>query len=139
MAVNQVLASVVVRRPIDEVWEVISDADAFQKWCKMFHFEGGPFAEGKDLKLVLPLGFLKLRVPVTITRFEDQDELRWDASFGGFHGSHWLRVRALNDEQTQVSHGEEYTGLRWIWPHIRHEVHQEYQKAADDLQRFLEA
>lgn len=137
MAANQVWASVVVRRPINEVWDVIADADQFKSWCKMFWFEGGPFEQDKHMTLVLPLRLFRVRVPVTITRFDAQDELRWEAKFGFFRGSHWLRIRALNDEQTQISHGEDYEGLSWIWPRIRNEVHAEYQKAADALAGYL--
>lgn len=139
MAGNQVLASVVARRPIDEVWETIADADRYKEWCEMFWFEGGPFEQDKKMTLVLPLGPFHARVPVTITRFdEDAEELRWEAKLGFLRGSHWLRIHALNDEQTQISHGEDFDGLSWIWPRIRHEVHAEYQKAADGLARFLE-
>lgn len=137
MAANQVWASVVVRRPIQDVWEVISDAEQFERWCEMFWFEGGPFEEGQRMTLVLPLGLIRLRVPVVITRFDKEDELRWEAKLGFFRGSHWLRIRSLNEEQTQISHGEDYDGLRWIWPRIRHGVHAEYQKAADALAGYL--
>src|SRR5690625_5098356 len=138
MAVNQVWASVVVRRPINEVWDVIADADQFQNWCKMVWFGGGPFEQDKAMTLVLPLRLFRVRVTVTITRCEDQDEIRWDAKFGCFRGRPWLRLRALNDEQTQIAHVEDYEGLCWIWPRIRHDVHAEYQKAVEKLAAYLE-
>src|SRR5699024_6306623 len=100
--------------------------------------EGGPFEQDKKMALVLPLGLFHARVPVTVTRFDAEDELRWEAKLGFFRGSHWLRIRALNDEQTQVSHGEDFDGLSWVWPRIRHEIHTEYQKVADALARYLE-
>lgn len=139
MTINQVCTSVVVRRKADEVWGVIADASQFEQWCKLFWFEDAPFEEGEERTLIIPVGPFKARVPVDVVTFDEGRELRWDASFGGFHGSHWLRVSALSDDQTLIVHGEDFQGLRWIWPHIRTEVHAEYQKAVEALGRYLEA
>lgn len=140
MTVNQVCSSVVVRRPVDEVWDVIADASQFEQWCELFWFESAPFEEGQKRALIIPVGPFKARVPVEVVTFNDETrELRWDASFGGIHGSHWLRVSELVGEQTLIVHGEDFKGLRWIWPHIRTDVHAEYQKAVEALGRYVEA
>lgn len=139
MTINQVCSSVVVRKTVDEVWEVIADASQFEEWCNLFWFEDEPFEEGEDHTLIIPIGSFRARVPVKIVTLDEGRELRWDASFGGFHGSHWLRISALNEEQTQITHGEDFQGLRWIWPRIRTGVHAEYQKAVEALGRYLEA
>lgn len=139
MAVNQVVTEAVVRRSIEDVWAIVADADQFSAWNQRFWFSGGPFVLGQKLRLVIALaGPIKARVPVTITSLGANHELRWDASFFRFRGSHWIRLEAISDAETRIVHGEDFTGLSRVWSRVEEGVHTEYQAATDALAAYVE-
>lgn len=138
MGESQVYTEGFVGRSIEDVWKVIADLDGYSQWNPLFSFEGGPLEEGKKVRLVVTVpGGFKARVPVLVERFRAQDELRWKASFLGFSGSHWLKVRQVDEGQTQITHGEEFRGLGFIWRFVRDDVHKEYQAVTDALIEHL--
>lgn len=137
MSSNQVFTESFIDRPVAEVWAVIADYNEFKKWNPLFWFEGGPFQEGGKIKLVVAVGPFKLRLPVTVETFREQSELRWVASGAGFRGSHWMRVAAVGENRTQITHGEEFSGLGLIWNFVRDDIRKEYQRATDAFVRYV--
>ncbi len=127
----------VANSTLQHVWDVINDAASYETWNPMFWFKGGPFSEGKRLKLVLRRG--GIQIPVKVTVFEDKKELRWDASFLGLGGSHYFRLIELAEDEIQIVHGEDFTGIGLIWPYVRKQVHEEYQAVVNALCAHIEA
>lgn len=139
MAENQVVTEAVVRRSIDDVWAIVGDAGRFAEWNDRFWFTGGPFVLGEKLRLVIALaGPIKARVPVVVTALGESHELRWDATFFRFRGSHWIRLEKISDTETRILHGEDFTGLSRVWSRVEEGIHTEYQAATDALAAYVE-
>ena len=139
MAQNHVVTEAVVRRSIEDVWAIVGDADRFAEWNARFWFSGGPFVQGKQLRLVIAIaGPIKARVPVEVTAFAEDHELRWDATFLGFRGSHWIRLEKVSDTETRILHGEDFTGLSRVWSRVEEGIRTEYQAVTDALAAYVE-
>ena len=129
-----------INAPPEIVWQVLSDFEAYARWTEQLHFQGSP-GQGDRLKITVKLFRWKVSVPVQVETLAPLKELRWR---GGprliMSGSHFFQLRSAGPGQTEVIHGEDFTGLLLpvLWFFLSREVLAFYDRINADLKKHAE-
>jgi hypothetical protein len=125
------------------VWEVLVDFAAYKQWNPLIARVACQLHEGATGKAYFAMGATaSVPVSIVIERVEPKVELSWS---GGpralFHGTHYFRLRELDDGATHVAHGELFEGVavRFTQGILRTKVEPLYQSLTDALKRRCEA
>lgn len=103
---------IIINAPISRVWKILLDVDRYPKWNPSIAKIWGTLKEGRLIFAhVTPL---KNIFPVKITSLKEEQELIWkgtvlNAAF--MQGEHYYLLRDLGNGQTELQHGEHFSGL----------------------------
>ncbi len=107
---RQIETRIVIEAPIERVWEVFTDFEAYPEWNPFVKkLEGQPVKGGK-IKVVLP----GMTFRPEVLCFESPKELRWKGRLlmkGLFDGEHYFRFMEHENGTTTLIHGEKFTGI----------------------------
>jgi len=107
--------SIRIPQAVEKVWKVLMTVTSYPIWSPTLR----PLAEfpavGQHLKIVLmqPNGFKITMKPVILIK-EDYTELRWRGSLfirGLFDGEHYFRLTKIDENTTELTQGENFSGL----------------------------
>ncbi len=96
----------------EQVWNLLEDVSRWREWSRIFSFVRPNARPGGFALLLASVGGpLPAALPVRFDTFDTHREIRWH---GGpkmvAHGSHFLRLEALENNRTRLVHGEEFCG-----------------------------
>lgn len=98
-----------------QVWQVLTDFDAFPEWNPFIQRASGDLKEGGRLQVFIkPPGGMGMTIKPRILNVERNGELRWRGQLlipGIFDGEHYFIVEPLGQSQTRFVHGERFTGV----------------------------
>ena len=125
------------------VWEVLVDFAAYKQWNPVISRVACQLHEGAKGKAYFTMGAAgNVPISIVIEQVKPKVELSWS---GGprslFHGTHYFRLRELDDGATHVAHGELFEGAAVRFTHglMRSKVVPVYQSLTDALKRRCEA
>ncbi len=100
---------------IKAVWAKLTDFEAYPHWNPFITRIEGNQAVGKTLVVdIVPPGGKKATFKPILTRFAENDEMRWVGTLGQkwlFQGEHYFKLLSIEGNKTQLIHGEIFTGL----------------------------
>jgi len=98
-----------------QVWATLTDFPAYPAWNPFIVKLKGEAAEGASLEAHLKIGDKAPQVfKPRVLACRPQQEFRWLGKLfvrGLFDGEHYFKLRQLADGQTELAHGEQFTGL----------------------------
>jgi hypothetical protein len=117
--VKTVEASIEIAAPVERVWSVVADLDAFRDWNPFMTEASGELAEGGRLSITIePPGGRAMTFKPTVLEVERPHRIRWLGRFllpGLFYGEHLLQVEELEGVGSRFTQSERFGGiLTWI-------------------------
>lgn len=115
-----VLTSIAIDAPVQRVWEVLTDLDAYSEWNPVILNPRGELRPGGDFDFKIKMGRLEAPIAARIVR-ADGTELRWEGPRNALQkplasGNHFFRLEALEDDRTRLVHGERFSGPLFSLP-----------------------
>ncbi len=112
---KQIEIRVVINASPEQVWSTLTDFEAYPDWNPFIvNLKGKPVV-GTTLEAHLKLGNKAPQVfkPIVLGA-QRGSEFRWRGKLfvrGLFDGEHYFKLRPLKDGQTELTHGERFSGL----------------------------
>ncbi len=109
---KQYHTALLIKAPIQKVWNELTHFGAYPEWNPLVGKLEGEMIEGKKIStFIIPLN--KTYHPVVI-EYKPNESLIWKGVQGAsflLAGKHYYKLEKLNATQTQLHHGEWFTGL----------------------------
>jgi hypothetical protein len=103
---------IIINAPVSKVWNILLDIEHYPKWNPSIAKIWGTLKEGRIIFAhILPL---KSVFPLQIISLKERQELIWKGtvlSSGIMKGEHYFQLKDLGNGQTELQHGERFTGL----------------------------
>jgi len=111
----EIKTRILINASVEAVWSCLTNTRNYSIWNQFLRKIEGEFTESKKLNinLVAPDNEVMNFTPTCITVKKNQ-ELRWVGIFGFswiFRGEHYFILEEINKHQTQLIHGEKFTGI----------------------------
>jgi hypothetical protein len=107
--------SIVIERSPDQVWAAIAEIDQYANWSPFIKSIEGELKIGEQLEvLIMPEGKDGMKFTPEVLVADTNRELRWIGKLGVhgvFDGEHYFILEKLDDNQTRLLHGEEFSGF----------------------------
>lgn len=104
-----------IEAPIELVWQVITDVNAYHEWNPLIVTAHGESILGGEIDmLICPPGLMRRQAQVKVTALKPQQEFRWLGRWGLpriLDGDHAFLVQALSQTRTQVTQTEAFSGI----------------------------
>lgn len=109
---HDVTTEVTLDAPIAEVWALLADVHNWSNWNRIFRFSRASLKPGGAGMLWARIGPAEIPLRVKFQVVDEQRELRWEGGVGPvLHGSHYLKLEAIDDTHTRLTHGETFKGV----------------------------
>ncbi|MGD1840626.1 MAG: SRPBCC family protein [Thermonemataceae bacterium] len=111
----QLETQILIQAPVDQVWKVLTDLEAYQEWNPFIIKIEGKAQKDTYLKNTLQFTPQKQQVfsPIVLDAIPNQ-LFRWRGKLfikGLFDGEHYFQLVPIDATQTKLIHGEKFTGL----------------------------
>lgn len=136
--------SIVIDAPIQKVWEVLMDFDAYPNWNSFIH-PSGKAEVGSRLENKIFLEGMKPQVfKPKVLEVKATQKFRWEGNLfirGLFDGEHYFHLEKLNKNQTKLIHGENFRGIlvRLILRMIEEKTVDGFKRMNTELKQHCEA
>jgi hypothetical protein len=104
--------SIKIAKPINLVWNVLTDFEAYPDWNPLVGELTGDIEEGGIIKtFIIPLN--KAYYP-KILSFKKEKEIIWMGAQGSKYllaGKHYYKLQSIHKNSTELLHGEYFTGI----------------------------
>lgn len=103
-----------IAAPVDAVWNVITDVDAYSEWNPFLAIDRAPTAVGDRLTVTIRPGRREMTFRPTVTALEPEREISWLGRFllpGLVDGIHTLAVAPLPNGHTRFRQREVFRGV----------------------------
>jgi hypothetical protein len=108
-------SAIEIRAPIETVWRVLTDFDAYPEWNPHIRRLRGKLAEGERIAIYSrPPGGRMIVMRPTVTRWDPPHELRWSATFLAgrlFRGEHGFKLEPTAPDRVRFVQDETFSGL----------------------------
>lgn len=108
-------SAIEIRAPLELVWRVLTDFDAYPEWNPHIRRVRGRAREGARIAIYSrPPGGRMIVMRPTITSWEPPHELRWRATFVNsrlFGGEHGFRLEEISPGRVRFVQDETFSGL----------------------------
>lgn len=109
---KQYHTKITIQSPLEKVWQALLDTDNYPKWNPLVGKIEGKLVEGETIKTpILPLGNT---YSPKIIAFVPFNQLTWKGVQGAsflMAGEHYYKLRKIDNQTTELLHGEYFTGL----------------------------
>ncbi|MCC2624300.1 MAG: hypothetical protein K0R14_173 [Burkholderiales bacterium] len=111
----EVKTNIEIKASPEAIWNCLADTENYAKWNNFITGIDGEFCEGKQIiiKLSFPDNSKFTFKPVCIKVAKNQ-EIRWAGKWlfnWLFRGEHYFILTKIDEETTNLLHGEVFTGL----------------------------
>jgi hypothetical protein len=130
-----------INKPVKEVWNVLIDFEAYPEWNPLVGKLTGDIKEnGKITTYIIPLG--KSYQPKVLS-YKNEQEIIWQGTQGAkflLAGKHYYKVQAIDNENTELLHGEYFTGIfsHFIQKSLLRKMENAFLKHNEALKKRLE-
>lgn len=125
--------------PVELVWRVLTDFDAFPEWNPFIRRIVGKAVEGSRLEVVLGAsGTRPMRFRPRVLRVVPERELRWLGALGLpglFDGEHIFELEALGPARTRFVQRERFRGI--FLPFLRRSLERDARRGFEEMNRAL--
>jgi hypothetical protein len=109
---------IIIHAPVSKVWNILLDVNRYPEWNPSVAKIWGTLKEGRFIFAhILPL---KNVFPLQIISLKKEQELIWKGTLLSgeiMKGEHYYRLKDLGNGNTELQHGERFTGLAsWLIP-----------------------
>ncbi len=127
-----------ISTPIESVWNVLTDVNAWQEWNPLLIKGQGVVTKGERLIITFDQGGKHVTMKPRITELIDGTVLQWKGSLpipGLFHGEHRFELTPLSETSTQLRHSEVFTGVLVpiVWPSMHKGLKEGFEAMNDAL------
>lgn len=120
----QLITAIDIDAPIERVWKILSDTDAWPSWNPLLQDFKGSLREGEKAKVSLLFEGKKLPVSVELVDVKPLERISWigpafKPARTVFSGMHYFELKEIEGGGTRLIHGERFRGLipdgEWFW------------------------
>lgn len=111
---KEVQAEIEIDAPVDEVWSVLTDLDAYPDWNPFIVSAEGDVSVDSQLTNVMSNDGSTMTFTPRVMVADEAEELRWIGRFGVpgiVDGEHYFLLDDLGDGRTRLTQGETFTGV----------------------------
>ncbi|WP_338793919.1 SRPBCC domain-containing protein [Bernardetia sp. MNP-M8] len=109
---KQYHTKITINSPLETVWTALVDTENYPNWNPLVGKLEGNLAEGQTIKTyIIPLGNT---YSPKIIAFVPYNQLTWKGVQGAsflMAGKHYYKLRKIDNQTTELLHGEYFTGL----------------------------
>ena len=135
--------STTIKRPVEEVFAVVSDASRDEQWISSVNettkTSAGPIGVGTTWRSVGKFLGRRIEMDITYTEFEPNDRLTFDMT-GPFAATMWFTFEAVADgtRVVQVVDGEPGGFFKLVGPLFTAVAKRQFQNDLDTLRDLME-
>jgi len=111
---KSIRTEIIIDAPITTVWDTLMDFKNYPNWNPFIHITGNAKV-GQQLENTIFLAGQKPQVfKPTVLEVQAQKILRWEGHLfirGLFDGEHYFQLEAMGQQQTKLTHGENFRGI----------------------------
>lgn len=103
---------IIIHQPIEKVWEKLTDFSAYKNWNPLVKNITGDISEGGQI--ITDIVPLNKAYSATLLSFKPNEEIVWKGKQVAeflMAGEHYYRLKSIDNQTTELSHGEYFTGL----------------------------
>jgi hypothetical protein len=108
-------SAIEIRAPIEAVWNVLTDFDAYAEWNPHIRRVRGKAARGAHLTIqTQPPGGRMIVMRPRVTTWSPPNELRWRATFVSsrlFSGEHGFKLERTGNDRVRFVQDETFSGV----------------------------
>lgn len=109
---QEVRTEIELDAPVGKVWALLADIDSWDDWNSVFRFRRADARQGGRGLLLAKVGPVAVPLPIQFDVVDKERELRWHGGLPHVvHGSHYLKLEALENNRTRLVHGEDFSGI----------------------------
>ena len=112
---REIRTSIDIEAPAAQVWQHLTDLEAYPEWNPFMPVAEGTVAKGERLKVFIrPPGGRAMTFTPTVKEVVPEQTFRWLGRLGIpglFDGEHIFELEALSEGRTRLVHREEFRGL----------------------------
>lgn len=142
----EIVTSIDIDAPADEVWEALVDFDAYSGWNPLITKIGGDLRVGSRVDFKIRLGSRFMPISAEISRATAPLGLAWIGPWQKplrmlASGEHYFEIEPVADGTCRFVHGERFYGLgfRLAWRRLEPQLRQNYAMMNEALKRHVEA
>lgn len=111
---NTIKTNITINAPIQVVWHILLNFEAYPSWNPFITRIHGEATLGATLKTTLINNGKENHFKPQITALDPYQSFEWlgKLPLGMFNGKHYFRLEKIDDQTTQLIHGEQFSG--WL-------------------------
>lgn len=111
---NTIKTNITINAPIQVVWNILLNFEAYPSWNPFITRIHGQATLGATLETTLINNGKENHFKPQITTLDPYQSFEWlgKLPLGMFNGKHYFRLEKIDDQTTQLIHGEQFSG--WL-------------------------
>ena len=143
---HEILTSIDIDASPERVWSVLAALREYDEWNPFMTRVKGTLSAGAPFSFIASVAGREVPIRARMIRAEPMQELRWrgprSSALGKiFSGEHYVKLDAVGEGKTRVTHGEHFSGalVQLFWRRIRAAIEPAYTAMNEALKRRAEA
>lgn len=139
--------TITIQASREQVWQTLMNFQEYPKWNPFIKRITGNPATTEKLEVTMKLGDRKPMVfKPTVMKSKARSEFRWLGTMflkGLFDGEHYFKLQKSGDNETTLTHGENFRGilsglmLRWIGKETEHSFNKMNEALKNEVESKL--
>lgn len=141
---KEIKTEILINAPVEKVWQVLTDFDAYPDWNPFITSIEGEVFEGSKFKVNLqPLGSRSMQFTPVCMTYNENIEFSWLGKLvtrGVFDGRHCFELIALENDKTKFIQREEFSGflVSFFWKKLDVNTRWSFEMMNDKLKETVE-
>lgn len=112
---KQIETTIIIKASAAKVWEQLTDFENYPNWNPFIKAIKGKVEKGEIIEVNIQVEGMKLQTfTPEVLVFDVNKEFRWLGKLGIkgiFDGEHYFILKSIDEQTTQLVHGEKFTGI----------------------------
>ncbi len=112
---KSIKTQIVINAPVEQVWATLTNFSTYPAWNPFIKSISSTATTGSQLVVsIQPPAQAEMTFYPTVLRAEKNKEFRWRGKLlikGLFDGEHYFTLTPIDNQSTQLEHGEHFSGL----------------------------